>query len=254
MTKTEPEPPEIVVHLRPGESGRQLQQSLCAAGYHAIGLPQVAIEALAETQEHRNVVLDLDRFDRIIVTSQYAARSFLIMVDKYWPQLPQHPQWYSIGRATGRILRQYGISVMLPNQDFTSESLLSSAEFLTSDFNYLLVKGEAGRTHLVSEITAAGGRIRELILYRRKPIEYPSKQMVEILEQPIKAVLVSSGEILLQFHKNLVQAKLTHKVPTLTVIVPSHRVYQLAESLGFVRCIQAPSASDLDMLATLKAL
>lgn len=80
---------------------------------------------MAETAEQRATILELDRYCAVIVVSKPAARLGIELLDKYWPQPPLGPAWFSVGAATGAILESYGLDVSWPERGDDSEALLA---------------------------------------------------------------------------------------------------------------------------------
>ena len=99
---------------RPAEECAALAAILAGQGIHSASLPLLAIEALDETPEQREVMLELDRYAAVVVVSKPAARLGLERLGRYWKAPPVGPVWFSVGAATGAILEEYGLDVSWP--------------------------------------------------------------------------------------------------------------------------------------------
>src|SRR5690606_10098775 len=110
---------------RPTEECAALAATLAEAGVHSASLPLLSIEPLPETPEQRAMMRELDRYCAVVVVSKPAAHLGIELLDGEWPQLPFAQPWFSVGAATGAILRDHGLSVSWPDTGDDSEALLA---------------------------------------------------------------------------------------------------------------------------------
>ncbi len=240
---------------RPAEECAAVAAALAEQGVYSASLPLLAIEALAETPEHRQTVLGLDRYTAVIVVSKPAARLGLELLDRYRPKLPSAQAWFSVGGATGAILADRGLHVSWPCTGDDSEALLRLprlAEALAvRDPNVLVLRGEGGREHIADTLRARNVAVDSLELYRRYQPHYPPGTLLQTLRsERLNAVVVSSGQGL-QSLRELAGADWAELLE-LPLFVPSPRVAQMAAELGAKRIVDCRGAGTTALLAALR--
>ncbi|MCF7201460.1 uroporphyrinogen-III synthase [Pseudomonas oligotrophica] len=240
---------------RPAEECQALAAALAEVGIHSASLPLLRIEPLAETAVQRAIILELDRYSAVVVVSKPAARLGLQRVDRYWPQPPFGQPWFSVGAATGAILRDYGLDVTWPEQGDDSEALLAVprlAEALAvPDPKVLILRGEGGREHLASTLRARGAQVDILELYRRCLPEHPPGALRQVVEaQRLNGLVISSGQGLESLRE--LAAEAWPQLRELPLFVPSPRVAQMARELGAEHVVDCRGAGTAALLAALR--
>ena len=185
---------------RPAEECGAVAASLAEAGIRSASLPLLAIEPLAETAEQRATILELDRYCAVIVVSKPAARLGIELLDKYWPQPPLGPAWFSVGAATGAILESYGLDVSWPERGDDSEALLAlprlDEALARPDPKVLILRGEGGREFLAETLRGRGVQVDMLELYRRSLPDYPALTLATMVRsERLNGLVVSSGQV-----------------------------------------------------------
>lgn len=233
------------------------EQVLLSTGISAISLPLIEITPTPETAPQRSQLLDFDRYTTLIVTSKPAAKLILERLDYYWPQLPIQQTWFTVGEATANILKAAGLDVYYPEPSTgdNSEALWQSAPFQENLANpqcrVLIIKGQQGRQWLMEKLTLSGIPVDTIELYQRKSPDYPTKLILNTLDQHnINAVVISSAEAL-QNLQHLV-GESWHEITQLNYIVPSSRIAEQAESLGIHHIINCHGASTNALIDALK--
>ncbi|MGE6995804.1 uroporphyrinogen-III synthase [Pseudomonas sp. NPDC047961] len=240
---------------RPAEECAALAAILAGQGIHSASLPLFAIEALDETPEQREVMLELDRYAAVVVVSKPAARLGLERLSRYWKVPPVGPVWFSVGAATGAILEEYGLDVSWPASGDDSEALLALprlAEALdVAAPKALILRGEGGREHLADTLRGRGVQVDSLELYRRYLPEYPCDRLIELVRsERLNAMVVSSGQGL-QSLRELAGFDWS-MLRELPLFVPSPRVAEMAEALGAKRIVDCRGAGTAALLAALR--
>ena len=240
---------------RPAEECAATAAMLAEYGIQSASLPLLAIEPLVETPEQRETLLTLDRYAAVVVVSKPAARLTLERLASYWPQLPLGQAWFSVGAATGAILRPHGLDVSWPTAGDDSEALLALprlAEALeVSEPKVLILRGEGGREHIAETLRDRGAQVDCLELYRRYLPDYPVGTLLQILRsERLNAVVVSSGQGLLSL-RELAAADWSEMVE-LPLFVPSPRVAQMAAQMGAKRIVDCRGAGTAALLAALR--
>ncbi len=246
--------PRILVTRPPGQAD-DLCAALTADGFITHHLPMLQLVALEKPTASQSLQLrELDQFQHIIFISGNAVRYGMAWIAPHWPSLPRGPHWYAVGAATARQLLSYGIRACSPVSDMTSEGLLALPQLQQlAEQRVLLVKGEGGRGALAAELGRRGGRVEELICYRRiSPEMQPGEVASHLLQWDISLVMISSGEGLANMLALLSPAETT-KFSHITFLVPSPRVAEIARQAGFSSVVIAENASDSAMLRALAA-
>jgi len=240
---------------RPAEECGAVAAVLAEAGIHGASLPLLAIEPLPETAEQRATVLELDRYCAVIVVSKPAARLGIELLDRYWPQPPLGPAWFSVGAATGAILADYGLDASWPSLGDDSEALLAlprlGEALARPDPKVLILRGEGGRELLAETLRARGVQVDILELYRRYLPDYPAGTLAATLRsERLNGLVVSSGQGLLSLRE--LAAHTWPEMLELPLFVPSPRVAEMARQLGAKRIVDCRGASVAALLAALR--
>lgn len=240
---------------RPAEECGALAAALAERGVHSASLPLLTIEPLAETAEQRATLFELHRYSAVVVVSKPAARLGLALLARYRLPPPPGQAWFSVGAATGMILKNHGLDVSWPAAGDDSEALLALprlAEALAvAAPRVLLLRGEGGRELIVETLRQRGVRVDSLALYRRHLPQYPSGTLTDTLRsERLNAVVVSSGQGLQSLHE--LAGPDWPAVCELPLFVPSPRVAEMAATLGAKIIVDCRGAGAAALLAALR--
>ncbi|KJH84165.1 uroporphyrinogen-III synthase [Stutzerimonas stutzeri] len=240
---------------RPAEECVALAAALSEAGIHSASLPLLEIEALDETVGQRTTIRELDRYGAVVVVSKPAARLGLALLDRYGLQPSPGQAWFSVGAATGAILKDHGVNACWPDRGDDSEALLAlprlTAALDIADPKVLILRGEGGREHIAETLRHRGAQVDSLELYRRCLPDYHPGALIEILRsERLNAVVVSSGQGLESLHE--LAGDDWPMLRELPLFVPSPRVAGMAASLGAKRIVDCRGAGTAALLAALR--
>ncbi len=241
---------------RPEQECAVQAQQLAEHGIVSHCLPLLAIEPLDETPEQRSLMLDLDRYQAVIVVSKPAARQGLERLDRYWPQPPFEQHWFTVGAATGQLLADYGLRVHWPARGDDSEALLAHAALAAAlavpEPRALIIKGEGGRELLAESLRGQGVKVDTLEVYRRRRPDYPLGTLSRLVEQEhLDGLVVSSGQGLESLCEQAGTA--WPDLRRLPLFVPSPRVAEMARALGACDVVDCRGAGTSALLAALRA-
>ena len=111
----------------------------------------------------------LERFAGIVVVSPAAAALAMPRITHAWPELPEAPAWYAVGKSTARTLQKWGIDPKTPEPE-TSEGLLSLPGLLRpKGQSWWILAGRGGRNLLAETLSGRGAEVQFGYLYRRRP-------------------------------------------------------------------------------------
>ncbi|MCY1276266.1 Uroporphyrinogen-III synthase [compost metagenome] len=241
---------------RPAEECAALAAALAEQGVFSSSLPLLAIQPLAETPEQRATILELDRYQAVIVVSKPAARLGLDLLDRYWPQPPARQAWFSVGAATGQLLDDYGLSVSWPADGDDSEALLALPRLhealAVPAPRVLILRGEGGREFLAERLRGQGVTVDDLALYRRALPDYPAGTLPRRVQaERLNGLVVSSGQGF--EHLRQLAGDAWPELARLPLFVPSPRVADLARAAGAETVVDCRGAAAAALLAALRA-
>lgn len=251
-----------IVVTRPAQQAGPLQNLLQQAGATPVSLPLLTIDTEhpeINRQQLKQHFLDLDQYHSVIFVSANAAKLAADWIDQYWPQLPLGIHWLAVGEATARELARQHIPTFTPETGMNSESLLSLAELQQLDHQRILIcRGVGGLEILGNTLEQRGAQIDYAELYQRRPCQYSSSELANLLLHPsADAILISSGEGLQNLDQQVsekLNAEQLEQLRMIRLVVPSQRVAALAESLGYMNFQVAANATDQAMLSSLASV
>lgn len=236
---------------RPEDQSAELASLLRDYGAEPFCLPLLEIVAVPPDSDTRAMLLALDRYDIIIYISANAAKAGLDAIGHYWAQYPQHPQNFSVGPTTGRVLEQQGLSVRYPVDRIDSEGLLALPELQQiNGKKALIIRGLGGRETLASGLRKRGCHVDYAELYGRCLPAHPRSWLQHALEdQPPDAIVISSAEAM----DNLKSLYKDWYPPwqSLPLYVASPRLAEQARHAGFQQVVQMAGATDAALIAGL---
>ncbi len=244
----------ILVTRPAGDASDLLCAALKSDGYEVFSQPLLVLQGLPQlTVAQCQMVLHLDRYQHVIFISSNAVNFGMALIEDHWSKLPIDLNWYAIGAATAAKLGRFGVFAFTPGSVMTSEGLLSLPLLQNvRDQRVLIVKGQGGRDTLAQELTRRGALVDELCCYSRGLPQMPAGELAANLSQwCIDVIMITSGEGLSNLQVLLTPAETT-KLRRISLIVPSQRVANMAQSAGFDQVVTAENASDLAMLRALK--
>lgn len=239
---------------RPAGQAEALCERVEGAGFAVSRQPLLTIEPLpAPAPAQRRLLRSLDACRHCIFISGNAVRFGLPWIRDHWPTWPPALRCYAVGEGTAASLRAEGLAVLTPGARMTSEGLLALPTLSdVAGEGVVIVKGEGGRRELAQRLSARGARVHDLVCYRRgTPAIDPAALRQQLARDGVRAILVSSAEALAKLSA-LLRSRETHKLPPVTLIVPSARVASAAADAGWPRVRVAANAADDAMLAALE--
>ena len=228
------------------------------AGATPVALPLLQISAIDESHpsyhQLKQHFLDLDLFQHVIFISPNAAQFGGDWIDEYWPQLPVKVNWFAIGNRTAQTLSNYGIDAYHSPLGYDSEALLASSALQeVAGDKILIIRGVGGRPTLGEELSARGAEVSYAEVYVRECPEYNNTDIDQALSPAPDVILISSGEGLDNLNKLLLQTGFSaDSLKECKIVVPSDRVNNKAQAMGFKQITTASGPDDQAMLDTLK--
>lgn len=251
--------PSVLI-TRPQAQASGWVDAIADQGWQPVLLPSLVIEPVTLEPLHREWLMGLDRYTKVIVVSANAAQLGAAALDEFWPQWPVQQTWYAVGPATAEALLPWQVKPKVPSQH-SSEGLLGLASLQQiAGERILILKGVGGRTAIADTLTLRGADVDGLPLYRREMPE-TAPQIVKStlsdwLSQPQPVLAPSSGDGL----KNLltmVRASAPECLESLyatPVVVMSERFAAFARTKGFKQIRLAENSSGEALAAAVRCI
>lgn len=244
-----------VLLTRSADDNQRLAVRLQQQSIAARSLPLLQIEPQAETPSQRSLMLELDRYQAVMVVSPIAARLGLERLDQYWPQPPLGIEWFAVGAGTAAVLQDYGLPVQFPHDGQDSEALLRlpvwSRLRALPDLRVLIWRGVGGREHFSTTIREAGGRVDLLELYQRNMPAMLGQDLAAAAVAGCKGIVILSGQALQHWH--CAAGAAWEQQRHWRCWVPGTRVADIAQQLGCTDVVSCQGADDDSVIAAILA-
>lgn len=243
---------------RPIEQNQIWLQTLEQADYEVVDLPLLAIEPLADadaTQAVKNLVLDLDQFQKVIFVSQNAVAEAFRWFEDYWPQLPQGIEYFAVGQKTAEAVARHQVGVVSGGLAMNSDELLGLPQLQDVWGQRILIcRGQGGLPRLGEVLHDRGAIVRYCELYKRCLPQHSEERLNWVFNSLTghDLVPVFSGETL-QNLDTIVAAHNPAVRQRLALVVPGKRVAKMALAMGYQDVLVANNASVNEMLAAVEA-
>ncbi|MFG6204132.1 uroporphyrinogen-III synthase [Pseudomonas retamae] len=239
---------------RPADDCAALAETLAAQGIFSSCLPLLEIAPLPVSATIRQALERLSDCSAVIVVSKPAARIALDLLDAYEPQSLTMP-WFTVGSATGEILREHGLDVHFPEAGDDSEALLQLPRLRQvlseSGARVMILRGEGGRELLAERLRESGASVEYLELYRRELPSYAPQVLPQRIEaERLNGLVVSSGQGF--EHLRHMAGAAWPGIAQLPLFVPSPRVAELARAAGAQTVVDCRGASAAALLTALR--
>jgi uroporphyrinogen-III synthase len=236
-----------ILVIRPLRQADQFIELLERAGNQVCHIPVMAIEPVVDGQSIKNLILEVDNFDKAICVSGNAAELAVEWLDRYWPMQPVGIEYFAIGQQTADILGAADIVALSPSGRQNSEALLALPELQDlGDQRVIVFRGRGGREILGDTLIERGARVDYCELYER--VINPQKALLarkQMLESD--CLVAHSGELLTALGDQSGESG-----AETAVVVPSERVAEIAWKLGYRNIVSAENALPEAMLAAVQ--
>lgn len=241
-----------VLVIRPDEQAHELCQQL--GDLHIPAFP-LSLVTLIEGSELSALKQALSTSDILIAVSQHAvshAAHYLHHHQGYWPS---SLAYIAIGQKTAQLLSKYTQQTIHCPTIHDSEHLLELDPLQDiHGLSVLILRGNGGRELIADTLRQRGAAVRNLETYQRCYTAFDVDIAIENWRQrQLSQIVVSSGEQLSYFFSQLSPAQ-QNWIKEKQLFVPSQRVAQLAQELGFHRIYTVGSAMNCDFSAAIKAM
>ena len=237
------------VLTRPGGAVESLSSALSQRGVDSIVQPLVDIAAIpVEDRE----LITLHPGDICIFISANAVDQGLANLA---PQLQAMDcPILAVGNATARAVAAAGFDVSVPERADSEGLLALDVLHDVQGKQVVIIKGEGGRGLLAEALKERGALVVSYVCYRREAASVDAGQFCwQLCEREHLVFQASSGELLEQLTQLLGRGGQPNLLDS-PVVVPSDRVAEIAEGLGWTDIKTASGAGDEAFLAAVDDL
>ncbi|SET19276.1 uroporphyrinogen-III synthase [Thalassotalea agarivorans] len=228
-----------VLVTRPMPSGEKLAESITRRLAEKVATTIVYPLFRYQPNQDAEVPTKAGVFIFVSVAAVQCAQQRLPLSD--WPMT----QVFAIGDATANALAQCGIQCLSPTQQ-NSEGLLAMPQIdALSNTPIYIVRGEAGRELLFERLTAKNNLVSYIESYAKDWQQIHENDVKNWYIEGINCIVVTSEHMLNHLFKALQYSE--YKAYWLTdcqIVVPSKRILNAANSMGFKQVSVANGASD----------
>lgn len=243
---------QVIVITRPAHQAQALSQGIKAAGGDVCLFPTLEIIPTSPSQQHKDTIQKLDKFDIIIFISPNAVDHGLNFISK----LPTNALLATIGQGSANQLkRKLGKDPdIVPAENFNSEGLLATnAMQNVENKRILIVRGNAGREVLKQSLEKRGAIVEYLSVYQRMKPATDSTDLEQYLQNSqVAAIVITSAQSL----KNLLEMtpkKAINQLLQTPLLLIHQRLVNIAKEAKFTgKLMVATQANDEAMIKTLK--
>ena len=242
-----------VLVTRPADQASVLLDEIKKLEGQAVGFPLLSIEPVI-TKQIDEQLQRLHQAQDIICVSANAAREGLSALHRVSIAPPKQAQWFAIGEATARVLRDAGIAVETPQTGVTSEDFINMPCFAQIEERRIIIwRGAGGRELLGDTLKARGAHVEYIELYQRVLPRYAQGALDDVMmNKDINVIVISSGEGLVNLCKLIVQSANLEKIKKTLLLVPSQRVVDQAKKRGFIKIACSQAADDQSVVRCLQ--
>lgn len=239
-----------VLVTRPGKDGAMLCSELQQCQINSIHHPLITIQ---QGRGSELLIEDLTQSDIVIAVSQYAVHWAQHSLEMSHQHFPSTPTYFAIGNKTALLLQQYTQQTVFAPKISDSEHLLDlPALKLVKNKRILILRGNNGRELIYQTLQQRDANVFYNEIYYRNLLPIKEISLWEQWKmQGVSHLVITSGEQL-AFFISQVPAQYLPWVAHLKLYVPSLRIYQQAEELGFSHIINTRSAANPILLDCLK--
>ncbi|MDG2141887.1 MAG: uroporphyrinogen-III synthase [Gammaproteobacteria bacterium] len=247
-----------VLVTRPALQQESLQSSIEIQGGIASSFPLIEIEPLREKLFLESLevkISSLGQYHCLIFLSVNAGVYGTRLINDYWPRLPAGIEVIAIGATTAQVVSKgLACQAIYSKAGSSSEDLLLLPQLLNvKQRKIAIVRGLGGRELLANTLRHRGAQVDYLEVYRRNPIKQSAAHLLQVMQKfKVNVVSITSGDSLERLNRLFLEDKnRPQKWHSIPVIVPSKRIFNIAQQFGFKNIRLAKGA---DVESTILAL
>lgn len=241
-----------VLITRPQPQADELAAKIIEHSGKAIVFPTFTIETLLDKNLLEQTIQKLASIDWVIFVSPNAVNQVLPLWRRYWPESLMNLCIGAVGKSTAAALSAYALDAIYPEDEFSSESLLSLPGLQSMQGKSVVIfQGDTGRGRLQEVLIERGANVSTVIAYRRvsaSPVSLSSLQKWQ--QSGINAVIYTSAQGMLNLY-TLVNVDYHNWLKHIPAVVVSDRLAEIARGIKIQSIIQSQDARNSEILKSL---
>ncbi len=250
-----------VLITRPAGKAQALALLLKQQGISAISQPLFDYQTYASSQDIKNSI----HAANILIFVSVAAVEFAHTSHPL--SIRPNQVVIAVGQATKKALKTIGIGNVLTSPQENSEGLLQLEQLSqVKGKNITIVRGNGGREHLATTLTARGGQVRYVESYQRVWRTLTKNVVKQWQQQQINCIVVTSNDILLALVNLVLNTEKTNTDINTKLndnnywqhnccwLVASQRIADSATAMGLTQVVNINGANDQVIIEQLQKL
>jgi uroporphyrinogen III methyltransferase / synthase len=187
-----------VLVTRPEQQNEDLARRLEEQGAQVLVQPAIAVRPPDPWTDVDAALAELDRFDWLVFSSANGVHALLGRLDTLGYDLRRlgSVRLAAIGPATSAVLRHYHLRVDCQPARYQAEDLAAALAGEASGKRFLLARASRGRDVLARQLLAAGGDVRQIVVYESVDVKTPDPDIArQLSEATIDWTTVTSSAI-----------------------------------------------------------
>ncbi|MCG8648186.1 MAG: uroporphyrinogen-III C-methyltransferase [Pirellulales bacterium] len=174
---------QTILVTRPAGQADALAGPLRDLGARVLLQPAIEIGPPADPGPLDAAIESLDRYDFIVFSSRNGVESFLDRMLQSGHDLRRLAgiRIAAVGSQTARALQQYHLRPDMVPEDFRAASLARQLSSHASGKQFLSIRASRGGDDLLTGLTAAGGRVTEVVAYAHQDVSQCDAQVLDPL-------------------------------------------------------------------------
>lgn len=238
-----------ILVTRPEQESQALCDALQKLGHHAISHPLLTIHPGKELSQLPTLLSSLSDGDFLITVSQHAvqhAQDYLQLQQKEWKK---GINYIAVGQKSAQYLRSYiSDPVHFPTPSDSEHLLALPVLDNVAGKKVLILRGNGGRDLIYQALEELGAEVTYCETYQRQSTTFNgATKAKEWQENNVNTLVITSGEQLSFFTSQFTNTDLDW-VLGCRLLVPSERINQLGQQLGYQHIETVGGASNSDLL------
>lgn len=238
-----------ILVTRPEQESQALCDALQKLGHHAISHPLLTIHPGKELSQLPTLLSSLSDGDFLIVVSQHAvqhAQNYLQLQQIEWKK---GLNYIAVGQKSAQHLRTYiSDTVHFPTPSDSEHLLALPVLANVAGKKAIILRGNGGRDLIYQALETLGAEVSYCETYQRQSTAFNGIiKAKEWQEKNVNTIVITSGEQLSFFTAQFSNTDLDW-VLGCRLLVPSERINQLGQQLGYQHIETVGGASNSDLL------
>ena len=238
-----------ILVTRPEQESQALCDALNQLGHPAISHPLLTVHPGKELSQLPELFSPLSDGDFLIAVSQHAVEHTQDYLQHHQIDWKKGLHYLAVGQKSAQHLRTYiSDTVHFPTPSDSEHLLALPVLNHVAGKKVLILRGNGGRDLIYQALEALGAEVNYCEVYQRKMTPFDGKLNARKWQsQNINTIIITSGEQLSFFTSQFAGADLNW-VQHCRLLVPSERINQLGQQLGYQHIETVGGASNSDLL------